>query len=146
MGGKARLGPSCNSRTPLSPDRRCWFPNWLRSRVSAKPWVAVTRADLPGGGLARLAEHARLRVWPENRPPEIDELMRLVGDARAALCVNGDPVTGKLLGDCPDLKLVVMASVGYDSVDVEARMPRSDQHSLCGSAKWRNRGSAFWAK
>jgi lactate dehydrogenase-like 2-hydroxyacid dehydrogenase len=88
--------------------------------VSAKPWVAVTRADLPGGGLARLAEHARLRVWSEDRPPEIDELVRLVGDARAALCVNGDPVTGKLLGDCPDLKLVVLASVGYDSVDVEA--------------------------
>ena len=88
--------------------------------MSTKPWVAVTRADLPGGGLTRLAERAQLRIWSEDRPPEIDELVRLVGDAGAALCVNGDPITGKLLGECPGLKVVVMASVGYDSVDVEA--------------------------
>lgn len=88
--------------------------------MSAKPWVAVTRADLPGNGLTRLAEHAHLRVWGEDRPPEIGELVNLVGDARAALCVNGDPMTGKLLADCRDLKLVVMAGVGYDSVDVDA--------------------------
>lgn len=88
--------------------------------MSTKPWVAVTRADLPGGGLTRLAERAQLRIWSEDRPPEIDELVRLVGDAGAALCVNGDPLTGKLLGECPGLKVVVMASVGYDSVDVEA--------------------------
>lgn len=85
-----------------------------------KPWVAVTRAELPGDGLARLAERAQLRIWTEDRPPEVDELVRLIGDAPAALCANGDPITGTLLGKCPALKVVVMASVGYDSVDVSA--------------------------
>jgi lactate dehydrogenase-like 2-hydroxyacid dehydrogenase len=88
--------------------------------VVDKPWVAVTRAELPGEGLARLAERAQVRFWTEDRPPRVDELVSLVGDARAALCVNGDPVTGAFMDRCSDLRLVSMASVGYDSVDVAA--------------------------
>jgi glyoxylate reductase len=88
--------------------------------VNAKPLVAVTRGDLPGGGLARLAERTQMRVWSGDRPPDIEDLVNLVGDARVALCVNGDPVTEQFLRRCPGLRLVALASVGYDSVDVEA--------------------------
>ena len=37
--------------------------------VGTKPAVAVTRPDLPGGGMARLAERAVLRLWQGGRPP-----------------------------------------------------------------------------
>ena len=94
---------------------------WTIPKVlSTKPLVAVTRANLPGHGLIRLAERARLRVWPHERPPASDELADLIGDAEALLCVNGDPMTRGLLQECTDLRLVAMASVGYDSIDLES--------------------------
>lgn len=88
--------------------------------MGAKPAVAVTRPDLPGSGLVRLAERTVLRRWPSERPPDVDELVNLVGDASAVICVNGDPVTDRMLDQCHSLRLVACASVGYDSVDVEA--------------------------
>ena len=88
--------------------------------MGIRPAVAVTRPDLPGSGLARLAERTTLRLWPSERPPEVDELGDLVGDACAVVCVNGDPVTDEMLDQCHSLRLVACASVGYDSVDVEA--------------------------
>ncbi len=88
--------------------------------MSEKPWVAVTRGNLPGGGLARMAERACLRLWPEGPPPSAAQLVDLIGDASVVLCVNGDPITRDLLEACRGLRVVAMASVGYDSVDLEA--------------------------
>lgn len=92
--------------------------------VGTKPAVAVTRPDLPGGGLARLAERAVLRLWQGERPPGVDDLVELIGDGCAVICVNGDPVTDRLLCECRNLRLVAVASAGYDSVDVEAAVRR----------------------
>jgi lactate dehydrogenase-like 2-hydroxyacid dehydrogenase len=89
-----------------------------------KPMVAVTRSDLPGAGLRRLAERAALRVWPRADPPGSNELVELIGDADAVICVNGDPVTDGLLLSCHNLRLVAVASAGYDSVDIDAAARR----------------------
>jgi glyoxylate reductase len=92
--------------------------------VGTKPAVAVTRPDLPGAGLARLAECAVLRLWQGGHPPGVDDLVELIGDGCAVICVNGDPVTDRLLSECRNLRLVAVASAGYDSVDVEAAARR----------------------
>lgn len=49
----------------------------------------------------------------------------------AVLCLNGDRIDGAILDRCPDLRLVAMASVGYDSVDVEAAHSRGVRVSNC---------------
>ncbi len=62
--------------------------------------------------------------WEAETPPTLDDLATLAAGARALLCVNGDPITDALLERCPDLELVAIASVGYDTVDVGAATRR----------------------
>ena len=80
--------------------------------------VAVTRSGLPGDGIERLARLAGVRIWPSEDPIPLDELAGLARDAEVLLCVNGDPVGAPLLDQCPGLRLIALASTGYDSVDV----------------------------
>jgi glyoxylate reductase len=82
------------------------------------PTVAVTRPNLPGHKIQEMASRSDVAVWASDAPPTVDELAELIGDARAILCVNGDPIAGELLDRCPEVRLVAIASVGYDTVDV----------------------------
>jgi len=82
-----------------------------------RPRVAVTRPELPGPGMARLAAEADLRVWPERRPPTAPELAELVADADGLLCQTGDRIDAALLGGAPRLRVLSNAGVGYDNLD-----------------------------
>jgi lactate dehydrogenase-like 2-hydroxyacid dehydrogenase len=86
--------------------------------VSGRSRVAVTRHDLPGDPVARLATQMDVQVWRGDRGPTEDELVALVGEAHALLAVNGDPLSAPVLRRCRSLRQVSMASVGYDSIDV----------------------------
>jgi lactate dehydrogenase-like 2-hydroxyacid dehydrogenase len=86
--------------------------------------VAVTRPGLPGEKLRELDASFAVSRWTSEEPPTLDDLASLAKEARAILCVNGDPITGELLDRCPDLELVAIASVGYDTVDVDAAVER----------------------
>jgi lactate dehydrogenase-like 2-hydroxyacid dehydrogenase len=86
-----------------------------------RPIVAITRPDLFGDPAARLSAVADVRVWPNARvQPTTAEIAALAADATALLCLATDRIGEDLLERLPKLKLVALASVGYDSVDVAA--------------------------
>jgi lactate dehydrogenase-like 2-hydroxyacid dehydrogenase len=85
-----------------------------------RPIVAISRLAMPGAPSRRLADRAEIHEWPAHRHPDADELRELARDATVLLCVNGDRIDETLFDACPDLRLVALASTGYDSVDVAA--------------------------
>jgi lactate dehydrogenase-like 2-hydroxyacid dehydrogenase len=90
-----------------------------------RPIVAITRPDLFGDPAAHLSAVADVRVWPNAKvQPTTDEIAALAADAVALLCLATDRITDELMGRLPKLKLVALASVGYDSVDVAAATRR----------------------
>ncbi len=88
--------------------------------TQARPIVAMSRFNMPGDPPARLSPMADLRLWSEKRYPTGAELLALTEGAVALLCVNGDVVNAEFMARRPGLKLVAIASTGYDSIDVAA--------------------------
>jgi glyoxylate reductase len=86
--------------------------------------VAVTRTALPGDPVSRLAAIADTRVWQGETAPPTAALAELVADADAILAINGDPLTAAVLDAAPGLRLVAIASAGYDSLDSTAAFAR----------------------
>ena len=89
-----------------------------------RPIVAITRRNLRGDPAATLGEIAHVRVWGVDEPPSEDALAALAADADALLCIHGDPITSSLIGRLPRLRLIAVASAGFDSVDVAAAAAR----------------------
>jgi glyoxylate reductase len=92
--------------------------------AAARPRVAVTRAALPGEGVARLAEHCDVVVWGSTAAPTPPELAALLADCDGALVLAGDRIDDALLAAADRLSVVSLASAGYDSVDVAAAAER----------------------
>jgi lactate dehydrogenase-like 2-hydroxyacid dehydrogenase len=88
--------------------------------VTSVPVVAITRLGMPGDPASALGSVASVREWPSTVHPTAAELATLADGATALLCVNGDVVDGPFLAASPYLRLIAMASTGYDSVDVPA--------------------------
>jgi glyoxylate reductase len=86
----------------------------------ARPLVAISRLNMPSDPPRRLAQVAEVREWPHVPHPTAAELRQLADGAFALICVNGDEIDRSLLEATRDLRLVALASTGYDSVDVAA--------------------------
>ncbi|MGN9840695.1 2-hydroxyacid dehydrogenase [Nonomuraea sp. H19] len=86
-----------------------------------RPRLAVSRADLPGDAVARLASRYDVTAWAGTAPPAPAELAELVRGCDALLAVGNDQIGAELLEAAgPGLRVVALASMGYDSVDVAA--------------------------
>lgn len=86
-----------------------------------KQRVLSTRAELPGGGLARLAAQVEVVRWAGTGKPEPDELAKLAASVEGILCLGNDRVDGTLLDAAgPSLRVVSVASMGFDGVDQQA--------------------------
>lgn len=88
--------------------------------TAARPIVAISRGDLFGDPAGRLSAVADVRQRDGVPAPTVDELARLAEGATAILGLAGDPIREELLERLPGLRIVALASVGYDSVDVPA--------------------------
>jgi lactate dehydrogenase-like 2-hydroxyacid dehydrogenase len=88
------------------------------------PRVAVSRRDLPGPGPRLLADRFDLEVWQDDAPPTAGQLADLVSDCDAALVLGTDKVDTALLDAGSRLRVVALASMGYDAVDVPAATGR----------------------
>lgn len=87
--------------------------------------VVVTRSALPGTGLDRLAGHAELVRWGGAAPPTAAQLRDLVRGADGLVCLGNDAVDGDLLDAAgPGLRVVALASMGFDAVDRAAAAAR----------------------
>ncbi|MFJ7240837.1 2-hydroxyacid dehydrogenase [Streptomyces olivaceus] len=87
--------------------------------------VLVTRDELPGSGVERLAAVAEPVLWRGDGAPGPGELAALAAGADAVLALGGDPVDAALLDAAgPSLRVVALASMGYDNVDRAAAAER----------------------
>ncbi|MBA4863029.1 D-glycerate dehydrogenase [Streptomyces sp. PSKA54] len=90
-----------------------------------RPRVAVSRTALPGGGVGRLATRFDVTAWTGTQPPTPAELAGLVQGCEGLLVLGSDRVDAALLDAAgPDLRVVALASMGYDGVDVATAAER----------------------
>jgi len=89
----------------------------------AGPAVAVT-AELPGRAVAMLDEHHAVRVHAGPMLTDEDALIDFVADADGALTVLANPISDRVLGACPNLRVVANCAVGFDNVDLDAARRR----------------------
>ncbi len=102
----------------------------------ARPIVAVSRHAMPGDPAGRILRLADVLEWPSTTHPTKSELIALTTGASVLLCVNGDVINEDLFASCPSLRLIAVASTGYESVDVAAAVSR-------GIAVTNSRGTIF---
>ncbi|KPI18388.1 Glyoxylate reductase [Actinobacteria bacterium OK074] len=85
------------------------------------PRVAVSRAGLPGAGVGSLADRYGVTAWPGGQPPTSAELGQLAHGHEGLLVLGTDRVDEELFAAAgPSLRVVALASMGYDGVDVAA--------------------------
>jgi lactate dehydrogenase-like 2-hydroxyacid dehydrogenase len=84
------------------------------------PLVAITRSDLPGTGLERLARHAHVIYWHSPARPTPADLARLCANATGLICQSTDRIDDPLLTACPDLRVISTIGVGCDHIDLAA--------------------------
>ncbi|MEH6549362.1 MAG: D-glycerate dehydrogenase [Pseudomonadales bacterium] len=76
--------------------------------------------QLPGDGLAKLAEHCELDVWQGEGKVPRDYLLEHAAKADGLVCLLTEKIDRALLNVCPRLSAVSSMSVGVDHVDVSA--------------------------
>lgn len=90
-----------------------------------RPRVAVSRSALPGDSVRHLATRFDVTAWTAPQPPTPAELAGLVHGCQGLLVLGSDRVDAALLDAAgPDLRVVALASMGYDGVDVAAAVER----------------------
>ncbi|WP_405552879.1 D-glycerate dehydrogenase [Streptomyces canus] len=92
---------------------------------SRRPRVAVSRSGLPGEGVERLTDRCDVTAWAGTAPPTPAELAGLVRGCEGLLVLGSDRVDAALLDAAGlGLRVVALASMGYDGVDVAAAAAR----------------------
>ena len=96
--------------------------------MPTKPVIAVTRR-LPDAGMDMLAaaDDVDVRVFPEDRPPTRDEMIKLFQGATAAITLVTDPVDGAVLDASPTVKGLANFAVGYDNIKIADATERGVQ-------------------
>jgi lactate dehydrogenase-like 2-hydroxyacid dehydrogenase len=99
--------------------------NFIEGGAFMTERVLVTRATLPGAGLDRLAERAELVRWCGSDRPTGPQLQELAAGVSGIVCLGNDTVDAALLDAAgPGLKVVGLASMGFDAVHREAAASR----------------------
>lgn len=90
-----------------------------------KKRVLTTRENLPGRGLDRLSEAADVVAWPGTGKPGPPDLAALASGVSGVLALGNDLVDGGLMDAAgPGLRVVALASMGFDNVDRAAAAER----------------------
>jgi glyoxylate reductase len=85
----------------------------------ARPSVFVSRV-IPDEGLSLLRSRFETTVWPHDRPPTRDELIRECRGKDALVCLLTEKVDAALLAAVPTVRIVANVAVGFDNLDVAA--------------------------
>ncbi|MFE9443841.1 2-hydroxyacid dehydrogenase [Streptomyces sp. NPDC006602] len=90
-----------------------------------KKRVLTTRENLPGRGLDRLSGVADVVAWPGTGKPGPPDLAALASGVSGVLALGNDPVDGALMDAAgPSLRVISLASMGFDNVDRTAAAER----------------------
>jgi glyoxylate reductase len=86
--------------------------------------VAVTR-NIPERGLKLLHEFGDVVVWPEQLPPNREQLVDFAHGADGLLSLLTEPIDAELLERLPTVRVVSNYAVGFDNIDVAACSAKS---------------------
>ncbi|WP_416972748.1 2-hydroxyacid dehydrogenase [Streptomyces sp. 4F14] len=87
--------------------------------------VLTTRESFPGTALPRLAQAADVVSWPGTDKPAPADLAALAPGVTAILALGNDTVDAALMDAAgPSLRVIALASMGYDNVDRVAAAER----------------------
>jgi glyoxylate reductase len=75
---------------------------------------------IPDAGLSLLRAQTEAEVWPHDRGPSRDELVRACQGKDALVCLLTEKIDADVLGAAPTLKIVANVAVGYDNLDIAA--------------------------
>ncbi|PWK85538.1 glyoxylate reductase [Lentzea atacamensis] len=91
----------------------------------SRPRIFVSRPRLPGSGVELLASRCQVVQWGGDAVPRPEELRRFVRGCDGALLLGNDRVDAALLDAAGDgLRVVALASAGFDAVDQDAARAR----------------------
>jgi glyoxylate reductase len=88
------------------------------------PGTLVISRHLPEEALAHARARATVRLHPEDRRLDREELAGYLRDADGLVCLLTDTIDDDLLGRAPRLRVVANVAVGYNNVDVAAASRR----------------------
>ena len=85
--------------------------------------IFVTR-KIPEPGLEILREEHEIEVFPYNRIPTKEEIIKRLKDKDGLLCLLSDPIDSEVINFEPRLRMIASYAVGYDNIDVKAATKR----------------------
>ncbi len=81
--------------------------------------IFLTR-KIPDDGIKVLKSHGfQVDIFPENRQPTKEEIIKGVRDADALISLLSDPIDREVIDSARNLKVIGNYAVGYNNIDVE---------------------------
>ena len=81
--------------------------------------IFVTR-KIPEPGLKLLRKKHEIEVFPYDRIPTKEEIIKRLKNKDGLLCLLTDPIDSDVINSEPKLKMIASYAVGYDNIDVKA--------------------------
>ncbi|KYK25837.1 D-glycerate dehydrogenase [Thermoplasmatales archaeon SG8-52-1] len=81
--------------------------------------IFVTR-KIPEPGLNILRKEHDIKVYPYDRVPTKDEIIKGLKGKDGLLCLLSDPIDEDVINSEPNLKMIASYAVGYDNINVQA--------------------------
>lgn len=85
--------------------------------------IVVTR-PIPGDWESKLGKHEVEVCEFDSTGPNEAQLVRVARDAEAMITMLSDPISSRVIDECPDLKVIAQYAVGYDNIDLDAAASR----------------------
>ncbi|KYK24998.1 D-glycerate dehydrogenase [Thermoplasmatales archaeon SG8-52-4] len=85
--------------------------------------IFVTR-KIPEPGLDLLRKKHNIKVYPYDRVPTKDEIIKGLKGKDGLICLLSDPIDADVINSEPNLKTIASYAVGYDNIDVSAATKR----------------------
>ena len=81
--------------------------------------IFVTRI-IPKPGLDLIRKHHEIEVFPHDRIPTKDEIIKGLKGKDGLLCLLSDSIDKDVISSEPKLKMIASYAVGYDNIDISA--------------------------
>ena len=85
--------------------------------------IFVTRI-IPKPGLDLLRKHHEIEVFPHDRIPTKDEIIKGLKGKDGLLCLLSDPIDKDVINSESKLRMIASFAVGYDNIDIKAAIER----------------------
>lgn len=89
-----------------------------------KPKIFLTR-ELPPESMAMLREHSILKMNPDDRVLDKQEILSGISEVDGLVCLLTDTIDDEILSVNPNLQVVANFAVGFNNIDIDAATRRN---------------------